>query len=79
MIDRIIARIDRSLPLIHEKAASSESADTPTRNMSKAEFKRAQAVFQDMSENPILNDAGDDIRVAPKKKQPPTHINGKHP
>lgn len=79
MIDKIIARIDRSLPIIHEKAASGGSVDTPTRNLSKAEFERAQAIFQDMSEDSILNDAEDDIRIAPKKKRQPSRINGKHP
>lgn len=88
MLDKIIARIEESLPLIHERVAAEDQSDTPVgERLSPKAFKRAQAVFQDMSEDSILTDDEQDIRVRPRRaKSAPkkgvgklNRINGKHP
>lgn len=67
-LDKVIQRIDASLPLIHQKAASDGMAETSTTRLSKAQFVRAQAMFQDMCDHPLLNEEGDDICLKKKKK-----------
>ena len=68
MLDEVIQRIDASLPIIHKKAASDGSSDTPTTRLSQAQFVRAQATFQDMCDDPLLNEEGNDICLKKKKK-----------
>ena len=68
VLDDIIQRIDQSLPIIHKQVADSES-ETPTTRLSREQAIRAQAVFQDMRDNPILNEEGDDICLKKKKKK----------
>jgi hypothetical protein len=83
VLDEVIEQIDQSLPILHRMAAEGESADTPTTGrLSKAQFDRARAVFQDMQEDPLLTDEGDDIRLKSKKSAVNgaiDRINGKHP
>ena len=87
VLDDVIQRIDQALPNIHRMASAAES---PNR-LSKAQFARAKIVFQDMKDDPLLNEKGDDICLESKKKKKKKtihrasgikingHINGQHP
>jgi hypothetical protein len=80
VLDEVIQRIDASLPIIHQKAASGGSEETPTGRLSKAQFARARATFQDMRDDPLLNEEGDDICLKKKKKRRKVNskVNGSH-
>jgi hypothetical protein len=69
VLDDVIQRIEQALPSVHKLAAEGGSSDTPTKHLSKAQCDRAHAVFQDMKDNPLLNEEGDDICLKKKKKR----------
>ena len=85
VLDDVIQRIDQALPSIHRMASAAEPSD----HMSKAQIARAKIIFQDMKNDPLLNEKGDDICLKPKKKKKAIHrasgikinghINGQHP
>jgi hypothetical protein len=85
MLDDIIQRIDQSLPIIHKKVANGGSSETPTNRLSPVQFRKAKAVFQDMKDDPLLNEEGDDICLLSKKAKKArkralgSKINGAHP
>ena len=64
VLDDVIQRIDASLPIIHQKCER-DSAKPPTDRLPRA----ALAVFQDMQEDPLLNDAGTDICLCTKRQK----------
>jgi len=75
VLDDVIQRIDQSLPIIHKRIADGEP-EKPTTRLSREQAVRAQAVFQDMKDNPILNEEGDDICLKKKKKKRVRRVNG---
>ena len=77
-LDAVIDRIDQSLPIILKKAANGEISNASPSRLSVAQFARAQAVFRDMRDDPLLNESGDDICLKKKKKKK-SMANGKHP
>jgi len=64
VIDGVIQQIDASLLLIHQKCERG-SIKPPTDRLPRA----ALAVFQDMQEDPLLNEAGTDICLCTKKQK----------
>ena len=65
-IDSIIARIDQCLPVILKKGAQGMiSSDTPTKAFQPARIMQTRQLFQDMADNPLLTESGEDIKVEP--------------
>ena len=80
VLDDIIERIDDVLPHLHARAANGHApSKSPTRGLSRVKFKRSQSMFQDMRDDPLLNDTGDDIRLEPEEiiKVTPKHRSAK--
>lgn len=61
MLDEVIERIDRSLPIIHQHVSDANKKKPPT-------SKKAKRIFRTMCDDPLLNERGDDIRISPQKK-----------
>jgi hypothetical protein len=77
VLDEVIQKIDESLPAIHRMVAVRKKQSrrrTATDRLAPEEARRAQAAFQEMKDNPLLTDSGDDIRESPLQK-----INGASP
>ncbi len=81
-LDEVLSKIDAALPKIHAKARAAtqrlepavngagrrSKSPTPTKGFSPKQFKRTQAKFQAMSEESLLTNSGDDIRLECNEK-----------
>lgn len=63
-LDTVIDRIDACLPAIHARARrSQQSGDTPSAAFHPKRIMQTQARFQQMADDPLLTESGEDIKI----------------
>jgi hypothetical protein len=69
-LDRVIAKIDKALPKIHEKAKDSrQGGKTPTDAFDMKNLKRTQKAFEALSDDPVLSESDEDALTREREKQ----------
>jgi hypothetical protein len=62
-LDTALDRIEQCLPAIHERVAASKRAGqrSPSDSFNPSRIVRTQQVFQQMADEPLLSESGEDI------------------
>jgi len=64
-LDDVLAKIDKALPKLHQRARTGEAGLglTPTQAFSPAKLKRTRMAFQAMCDDSLLSDSGEDLKA----------------